>query len=68
MASYPEPRGDRRGRGAVRHFGSSDWNRRSVAVLPKSSFIGGHTHGRIGGQPVSALNTLQAQSGDRAGG
>lgn len=32
------------GEGAAQHFGSSDWNRCSVSILPKSSWIVGHTH------------------------
>lgn len=52
--------------GAARHFGSSDWNRCSVPVLPKSSLIVAHTHAAGTGQRPSP-NALQAQSGDRNG-
>lgn len=46
------------GKGAARHFGSSDWNRCSVSILPKSSCIVGHTHATGTRQRPSPPRTL----------
>lgn len=42
-ASQAQPQRAAGEEGAAHHFGSSDWNRCSVSLLPKSSLIVGHT-------------------------